>query len=333
MATAATKRLVEWLAAPGWMLAFFVFAFASGLISIQRPDWITAAWLAPLGLFSLSLCAAIASRPRFRADAALLGLHLALLALIVLFATARLVYLDGATTLTDGGEAFDGRLDVDRRGPWHPDTIKRLRFANEGVAESFHPGQRWPQTENRVRWWLPDGSSHTALIANDTPLLLDGYRIYPTFNRGYSPVFQWLGDDGHNEMGSVQLRVDTDFGMANEWSLPNGETVWIMLETEERTRMEPGETRTGLGSVDLNHRLVVRFADQRQTLVPGESIRFAGGTLTYRQLRSWMGYRIVYDPTIPWVTAAALLAVVCMIAYYSKRPAKPLAGKAPAYST
>lgn len=333
MATAATRRLLEWFAAPGWMLAFFVFAFASGLISIQRPDWITAAWLAPLGLFSLSLCAAIVSRPRFRADAALLGLHLALLALIVLFATARLVYLDGATTLTDGGEAFDGRLDVDRRGPWHPDTIQRLRFSNEGVVESFHPGQRWPQTENRVRWWLPDGSSHTALIANDTPLLLDGYRIYPTFNRGYSPVFHWLGKDGFEETGSVQLRVDTDFGMANEWVLPNGETVWVMLETDARTRMEPGETRTGLGSETLNHRLVVRFGDHRQTLGAGESLQFADGTLTYRELRSWMGYRVVYDPTIPWVTAAALLAVACMIAYYFKRPTKPVAGQTPAYST
>lgn len=332
MATAATRRLLAWLAAPGWMLAFFVFAFASGLISIQRPDWITAAWLIPLTLFSLNLCAAIATRPRFRADGALLGLHLALLALIVLFAAARLVYLDGAATLTEGGEAFDGRLDVDRRGPLHPDSITRLRFANEGVVETFRAGQRWPQTENRVRWWLPDGSSHTAHIANDTPLLLDGYRIYPTFNRGYSPVFRWHGNDGLDEIGSVQLRADTDFGMANEWSLPSGETVWIMLETTEPTRMEPGETRTGLGSKTLNHRLVVRFADQRQTLAPGESIRFPQGTLSYHELRSWMGYRIVYDPTLPWVTAAALLAVASMIAYYFKRPVRPLAEQRPSYS-
>lgn len=332
MATAATRRLLEGLASPGWMLAFFVFAFASGVISIHRPDWITVAWLVPLGLFSLSLCAAIATRPRFRADGALLGLHLALLALIVLFAFARLIYLDGAATLTEGGEAFDGRLDVDRRGPWHPDTLKRLRFANEGVVESFHAGQRWPQTENRVRWWLPDGISRTAHISNDTPLLLDGYRIYPTFNRGYSPVFQWQGNDGLAEVGSVQLRVDSDFGMANEWTLPTGETLWIMLDTEGRTHMEPGETRIGLGSETLDHRLVVRFRDQRLTLRLGESIPFAGGVLTYRELRSWMGYRIVFDPTIPWVTGASLLAVICMTAYYFRRPSAPLARQSVASS-
>lgn len=317
MATSA-RRVVEGLASPRWMLAFFVFAGIGGLLSISQPEWITPIWIVPLGVFAIALLASVVTRPRFRRDPALLGLHLALLCMVVLFAVARLTYLDGAVSLTEGGEPFDGRLDVDRHGPLHPQSLARLRFANEGTIEDFRSGERWYGTTNRVRWWRADGFSGTAEIANDRPLVLDGYRIHPTFNRGYSALFRWEAAQAEPIVGGVQLRADQEFGMANEWPLPTGVRLWIMLDPLEnaKVRLQPGERREGLGAATLPHRLVVRYADTRRSLNPGESLQFGEGRLVYLGLRSWMGYRIIYDPAANWLAAAAALTVLCMIGYY-----------------
>lgn len=317
MATNA-RRVLDGLASPRWMLAFFVFAGLGGLVSIRQPEWITPIWVAPLGLFAVTLLASVATRPRFRRDPALLGLHLALLCMVVLFAVARMTYLDGAVSLTEGAEPFDGRLDVDRRGPWHPERIAGLRFANEGTVEDFRSGELWYGTANRVRWWREDGRSGVAEISNDRPLMLDGYRIHPTFNRGYAPLFRWEPATGEAVVGSVQLRADQEFGMANEWQLPNGAHLWVMLDplADAKVRLQPGQRREGLGAATLPHQLVVRHGDSRRTLQVGDSIRFADGTLVYLGLRSWMGYRIIYDPAANWLVAAAALVVICMIAYY-----------------
>lgn len=330
MAATATDRLLQALASPKSMLAFFGFAAASALLSIYRPELITAAWTVPLALFAVTLVASILTRPRFRRDALLLGVHLALLAIVGLIGVARLTYLDGAVTLTEGGEPFRGRLDLDRRGPLHPASLDRLRFANEGVVEAFDSAERGPAIHSRIRWWDDAGGSHVADIANDVPLLLDGYRIYATYHRGFSPVFRWQGKAGATDVGAVQLRADTDFGMANQWTLPNGQTLWIMLDPLRTTLMLPGEQRSGLGAASLPHRLVVRRGEARETLEVGQSLAFEDGVLTYLGLRSWMGYRIVYDPASDWLMAASLVLVLCMCLYYWRTLRLPVARVAPA---
>lgn len=316
MAAPATERMLHALASPKWMLAFFVFAAASAVLSIHLPDLITAAWTVPLALFAVTLLASILTRPRFRRDPLLLGLHLALLAIVALVGFARLTYLDGAVTLTEGGEPFSGALDIEQRGPFHPSELDRLRFANEGVFEAFDANERGPAIHSRIRWWDSSGRSHVAEIANDVPLLLAGYRIYATYNRGFSPVFRWNSKSGETDVGAVQLRGDMDFGMANEWALPNGRTLWIMLDPQRSTLMQPGEQRSGLGAASLPHRLVVRQDGTRETLEPGQTLTFDDGSLTYLGLRSWMGYRIVYDPASDWLMGAALMLVMCMTLFY-----------------
>jgi hypothetical protein len=60
---------------------------------------------------------------------------------------------------------------------------------------------------------------------------------------------------------------------------------------------------------------VLRMGDARRTAArPG--VRIAGGTLVYDGLRTWMGYRVAYDPTLPWLLAAALLAALSLGWHY-----------------
>jgi cytochrome c biogenesis protein len=309
-------ELLRWLASPRWMLGFFVFAAAGALVSVQQPDWITPVWMLPLGVFALSLLAAVASNSRLRKDAALLGLHLGLLLFVLLLGAARLTYFDGAVTLTQGAP-FEGRLDLDRRGPLHPGGVEALRFANEGFTEEFGERARWKSTRNRVRWWNAQGRSEVAEIGDDHPLVLGGYRIYTTHNRGYSPVFRWTAADGREELGTVQLRAG-EFDQANSWQLPGGPEIWAMLAPAEQVALARGARRVNLGEDSLAHRLVIRAGARRELLQPGGSLDLPGGRLTYVALESWMGYRIVYDVAMYWLMAAATVTLVCMTAFYAR---------------
>lgn len=310
------NALLSALASPKWMLAFFIFAAISAVISMEHPEWITPVWMLPLGIFCLSLLAAMATNPRLRGDLPLLGLHLGLFALIVLFAAARLTYLDGHVSL-ERGQSFSGKLDIAEQGPWHFGKLPQLRFANDGFEETFRPGERWEVTANRIYWWNDAGQRQSASIGESRPLLLSGYRIYTTFNRGFSVHFQWENAAGEVELGNVQLRPG-EHDLANEWLLPNGIKVWAMLQPQESLQILPGESRRNLGVGTLGHRLVIRHGEQRHVIARGESLDLPGGRLTYRKLDTWMGYRLVFDPTIHWLGAAGLFSVLCMVVYYGR---------------
>lgn len=310
------QRVMRWLASPWWMLAFFVFAIFSAWYAAREPDWITALWVPPLGMFAVSLVAAIVTNPRFRRDWPLLGMHLGLLMFVLALLLSRLSYLDGAVTLNQG-QAFDGKLQVDRRGFLHPGEVERLRFVNEGFVESYGRNARWQATRNRVRWWDGSGTSQVSVIGDDYPLILDGYHIYTTFNRGYAPVFRWQPLGGVEQVGSVQLRANP-FDRANSWRLPGGPELWAMLELPENAELQRGEQRRNLGGAELPHRLVIRTQEMRTLLQPGESLQLPQGRLTYLSLDSWMGYRVVYDQGQYWLAASAAAVVLCMLAFYAR---------------
>jgi cytochrome c biogenesis protein len=60
----------------------------------------------------------------------------------------------------------------------------------------------------------------------------------------------------------------------------------------------------------------VRLGEQRAELTPGQTMAVPGGQLVYEGLRTWMGYRVAYDPTLPWLLATALLAALSLALHY-----------------
>ncbi len=313
-------KLLAALASPRWTVGVFVLLAAGALGVLEFELSATLAMAPAFTLLTANLAASIATNARFRRDLPLLVFHLALLMLIALFSIGRLTYFEGTTTLTDGTE-FDNDLLSEERGAWHGDGLSTLRFRNEGFTEKFPERGNLHATYNRVRWWDDAGNSYVAEIGDDIPLVLDGYRIYTSWRRGFSPLFLWEPDAGEAEYGTVQLQEmasgGSGFAPASDWQLPGGPTIWVMLDLDNLPAPERGR-RDALGAESVRHHLIVRLDNERREVLPGETIEVEGGRLTYAGLRSWMGYRIVYDPTIDWLNATVIVAVGSLLWFYGR---------------
>lgn len=310
-------RAVRALASSRLTLAGFA-ALACGALVAAYVE-VPAAWplAAPLLLLSLNLAAAIAVKPAFRREPALLAFHVALLALVALAAAGRLTYLKGTLELSTG-QAFDGELTQSEAGPLHPRHLDAIAFSNEGFSIAYSPGRNRDETRNRVRW-SEGGLQREGEIGDRNPLELAGYRFYPTANKGFAPLVAWTAGDGRLQRGTVHLPSYPlfDYRQSQDWTPPQAaSSVWLMLDFDEAIidPAKPSEFR-----LPRQHALVVRQGGQRVVLAPGERVAIAGGVLAYEGLTTWMGYDVHYDWTPPWMLAAGVLAVAALGWHFARR--------------
>lgn len=261
-----------------------------------------------LTLLAINLVAALFVHPLLRRQLPLLVAHLGLLAVAVLAGLGRMAALDGRFELAQG-VAFDGQLIDGRLGPWHGDGLQRIAFRHEGFEIDYAPGRKRGATRNTVTWVDANGSLQQAVIGDHRPLVLDGYRIYTSPNKGFAPVLSWRSAGGDAETGTVHLPSFPvhELRQSREWHLPDGRAVWVMLQFDDKL-IDPQSTTAF--ALPAEHRLVVRLGEQRQELAAGQRADIGGGTLTYLGLRTWMGYRVTYDPTLPWLLVASLLSTL-----------------------
>lgn len=317
------RRTLLALASLKLTLAIIIILVAGiGIIYFSHVRYVWALAV-PLTAFAVNLAAAVATNPVFRRQTGLLVFHLALITVVLLIALGRLTYFKGHTELVEG-EAFSGYMVYEESGPWHQRRLGTLRFSNDGFTISYDGGMKRGNTRNHVTWATPDGHSGQSVIGDQYPLLLAGYRIYATANKGFAPVFSWHPDGGQEQMGAVHLPSypRMQYKQAAEWQPPGSQTkLWIMLPIDEVLLPpdQPSEFR-----LPTERQLVVRLGEERHILKPGERMRLPEGELTYLELRKWMGYDISYDFTLPWLLAAAILAVLSMAwHFWQKFSAQP----------
>lgn len=265
-------------------------------------------------LLGASVLAALVVHPAFRRRMPLLVFHLALLALVLLAGWGRLASVGGRFELTEG-VPFDGRLLEGERGPLYDGPLERLRFRNDGFQIDYAPGLRRGATRNRVTWIDARGTLQGATIGDHRPLVLEGHRISTSPNKGFAALLQWQPDGGAPEVGAVHLPSYPlhELRQSREWPLPDGRMAWVQLQFDE-TLIDPRAASSF--RLPQQHRLVLRVGDQRHELAPGDAARIGGGTLTYAALRTWMGYRVSYDPSLPWLLAASLVAALALLWHY-----------------
>ncbi|MHB9102715.1 MAG: cytochrome c biogenesis protein ResB [Sulfuricella sp.] len=291
-------------------LAALVFFAAGILIAYLGGEHTTLALVLPLLLLSLNLLAAVLTNPAFRRSGALLLFHLALIAIVLLVAAGRLTYLKGHVELSEG-EAFDGRLTASEAGPWHQPGLDNVHFTNDGFSIEYAPGIQRGKTRNAVQYIDADGKEQRTEIGDQTPLVLEGYRFYTSFNKGFAPVFLWTPAAGREPiLGTVHLPsypVNEDW-QARDWQLPGTDIqLWTMLKFDEII-LDPNAASEF--RLPHRHKVIVRIGDLQRELQPGEALDLpGGGRLVYDGLRTWMGYTVFYDWTIHWLLAACVIAV------------------------
>jgi cytochrome c biogenesis protein len=325
------RRLVAGLVAhAGSLRATLAGLGLLAAVVLARPAWQPLALV--IAALSINLLAALVQHPGLRRRLPLLVAHLALLALVTGVAIGRLSALDGRFELTQG-VAFDGQLIDQASGPLYRQQLHRLAFRHEGFEIDYAPGRKRGATRNTVAWVDEAGQPQQAVIGDHHPLVLAGHRITTSPNKGFAPLLRWLPDQGAPLRGAVHLPSFPvhELRQSREWALPDGRSAWVLLQTDE-TLLDPQVA--GSFRMPQQHRLVVRIGEQRAELVPGQGLRTTGGTLVYEGLRTWMGYRVAYDPTLPWLLAAALLAALALGAHYVQKfwftASSPTSSTAPA---
>lgn len=297
------KRLLRPLASPVLMLA----GFALLAIALLLPGHAEPLVAAVLSVLALNLAAAIVLRPTLRRGG--LGVfHLALLALLLLAGAGRLTHFDARVEVTEDGALDPADIEMTGQGPWHGDGWKRLAFRQGSWDVSYAPGVKRARTRSQV--WLP-GEAAPRVVGDDTPVLLEGYRLYTTHNKGFAPMLAWQPEGGAPVRGALHLPSYPlfDWKQENDWTAPDGRQLrfWLRLERplpeHEAWTLVPGQVPAVL---------VVQVDDVRHELRPGQALQLPGAQLRYERLAGWMGYRIFYDPTLLPMLLVSVLGVAGM---------------------
>lgn len=270
------------------------------------PWWL----LAPLAGLSVNLLAAILVAPRFRRQAALLVFHLCLLAVLALVAAGRLTYLDARVEIAEGQSFDPGLVEILAAGPLHHPRLAEVRFEQGEIQVDYAPRLVRGHTRSSVR--IPDaaGGGTAGMVGDDTPLIAAGYHFYTTPNKGYAAVLTWEAQGGRAQTGTVHFPSYPmwDWKQVQSWQPPVGAPLQLELALPQAVPMAQAWTlRAPQGA-----RLRVIGAGLDRSLQAGDRVQLDGGILRLEAVRLWMGYRIFFDPTLPWLFSAAVLGVLAL---------------------
>ena len=283
-------------------------ALGVSLIAMQFSIFMAQWWvMATLWTLALNLAAALIAKPRLRQEAGLFIFHIALLALLILAGVGRLTHFDGHVEVLEGTAFSVGEVEVESKGALHPDWLDSVAFRQERFSVDYAPGIKRARTRSEILVETNSGAESRS-IGDDVPFIAHGFRFYTTHNKGLAVVLTWLPNHGETITGAVHMPgyPSFDWKQDNSWQAPNGPEVrfWLHLDTplkEDRAWTLASDRVSGV--------LVVNAQGKRHELKRGENAIVDGGTLRFDELRGWMGYRIFFDPTLPWMLAAATIAL------------------------
>lgn len=300
------------------LVGMLLLAIGAGL-SYDNPEHVSVWVLAtPMVLLALNLSAAIVVYPAINRSPGLLIFHLGLLAICVLAAIGRLTYYEAHVEMSKG-QVFDALAANDvQAGPLHFGDLHDVSFVQGPWTVDYT--SRLTRGPTRSHVLIPDEQSgwQDLVIGDDTPLVLEGYRFYTTFNKGFAAVLTWIPDEGERVTGTIHMPSYPlfDYKQSNSWEPPGGQEIkfWLRLQTAYDV-----ESSWVLDENTSSAKLVVNTGDERHELDPGQAVPMEGGQLRYDELTTWMGYLIYYDPTLFGLFVAAMLTVAGLSFHYWRK--------------
>jgi len=307
------KTLLVRIASLKITLLGIVGMIALALATYRNPGFGTV-WLAvPLAVLAVNLLAAILTNSAFRQQSALLVFHVCLLAVILLIGAELMIRFNGHVELVEG-EAFDAQaVEIVQQGAWHRLALDQVNFVQGRIAVDYRPGLIRHNTRSNVTEASANGQSREFGDGNN--VTFGSYRFSTTFNKGWALILRWSGDNGIVQRGAINFPSypEFDWKQANDWTTPGGERVALELRLDP----VPSDTNWVLRSGESEFSVVINDARlDRHELKLGDSIRMQHGTLTVEDLRLWMGYRIDFNPLLPWIFASAMLALFALAVHF-----------------
>ncbi len=308
---------MKWLASPRFTLFGLVWLAASVIAHYRLPGLPSWQLALPMAALAINLAAALLVKPALRASAGLFVFHLALLVLMLLAGWGRMTHLDGRVEIVEGQSYADARTEVIRHGPWHRDRLNEIDFVQGSYTIDYRPGLKRAHTRSEV---FAGRERHA--VGDIEPLVLSGYRFYTTHNKGFALIVTWMPESGRMETGAIHL---PSFPM-NDW---RQESTWQPVGGPKmKWVLDPGikldyQQAWKLDSRQLKPVLKIQGMEHVIELKPGQTVSVQGGNIRFEGVRGWMGYRIFYDPTLPWLLASALVAVGALAWHLLGRMALP----------
>lgn len=307
------NQIAQRLASTRITLVGFVLLALVALASAETvlvPGWIIAI---PLSALAANLLAALVVLPRLRANRVLFVMHVSLLALLALAAIGRVFHLEGRVEMLTGTAFEPSALEVVSAGPLHGTGFHDIRFVQQPFSVDYAPGVNRSRTYSTVAVRSEAGAEQR-VVREDQPLTLAGYRFYVTHNKGFAPVLTWTPRDGNAVTGAIHMPSYPllDWKQENTWQLPGHAPAKLWLHVKSPLR---ADAHWRLESDRTDAVLTVQVRDHHADLRVGESLNLDGGTLRYDELRGWMGYKVFYDPTLPWLVAFASITAMALGAH------------------
>jgi len=297
------------------IVSFFLFTLLAYNTNQAFSEWL----IVPSFLLVVNLCLAIYFNKKFQANLPLLLFHLGLLFTLLLIALSRLTYLNGQLELNEG-QVFDGNIKVTSAGLLHDYNLEKDLFASKGIELSLTPKVAITAVRSRIS--TNDGAE--IVIGEHKPLVINHYRFYVTRNVGYSALFTWrpfkqAKTPQDNALGTVHFPpfLFNQFSQTAEWTIPGtNRMLWMMLSPNEDILQEAKPIKL---STPKNHHLVIRDGERRIELSQGQEFMVEEGVLTYVGLRTWMGYKVHYEPFKAYLLAVLLLTIIFLSWFFYRK--------------
>ncbi len=317
-------HLVSFMAAR-WLTPAGLLVVTAGVLAIHFGGLDAAPALAPgVGILTLNLLAGLFTESRLHSNPGLLLFHLALLGVTALAVIGYLIRFEARIEIVQGGHFDPAALQAVKAGRLHPGRPENIHFIQGPFTVDYDPGLERSHTRSQIR--LPDGQGgwKKQEVGDDHPLIIGGYRLYTTWNKGFALVLSWLPKQGSPMTGAVHLPPypGIDWNQENKWTVPGTDKLLrLRLELPPRPPDEQAWQLRGDRRSDAT--LLVQFPAGKQRLAPGEQLELAEGMLRFDEVRGWMGYKVYYDPTLPWMFWIAMIGISGLAWHYGCRTQRP----------
>lgn len=281
----------------------------------------TSVWvlIVPMAILAINLIAAITTNARINQQPGLLVFHVSLLLILLLATVGRLTHMDAHLELVVGTEFEPGKLLETNAGPLHLGDLDNVHFVQGPFTVEYAPGMQRGLTYSHVKVKTIDGKWEDRVVGDDRPLLIDGYRFYTTFNKGFTSVLTWIPANGDPITGTINMPSYPlfEYKQDNRWNPPGSDAeikFWLQLNTamkEDDHWILDGRTSSGV--------LIVTTDEKRHEVQLGQSVQLSNGRLRFDALTMWMGYRLFYDPTIQWMFFVSVMGVLGLAQYFWKK--------------